>query len=169
MEEEDQMEIYQILSALLHLSNVEIKDQSGDRSSISVNTHNLCLLFCNYVDLLPGEILAVLVFSARWCPHDGFLWADGSALWGNGPLALSQETQNIQRKLCEARSSSECSPGPGCPCQTHLCQALQLDCRLCKRCLKIHRKTKLIHWCAWYLWVRFLLCLFLLLHKCPTD
>lgn len=65
MEEEDQMEIYQILSALLHLSNVEIKDQSGDRSSISVNTHNLCLLFCNYVDLLPGEILAVLVFSAR--------------------------------------------------------------------------------------------------------
>lgn len=31
------MEIYQILSALLHLSNVEVKDQSGDKCSIKVN------------------------------------------------------------------------------------------------------------------------------------
>lgn len=36
--ESDQMEIYQILAAILHLSNVEVKDQSADRSSILVNT-----------------------------------------------------------------------------------------------------------------------------------
>lgn len=33
----EQMEIYQILSAILHLSNVEVKDQSADRCSILVN------------------------------------------------------------------------------------------------------------------------------------
>ncbi|KAM7396859.1 hypothetical protein PAMP_019867 [Pampus punctatissimus] len=33
--ESDQMAIYQILAAILHLSNVEVKDQSADRSSIS--------------------------------------------------------------------------------------------------------------------------------------
>lgn len=38
-----QMAIYQILASVLHLSNVEVKDQSGDRSSIPVNTL-LCLL-----------------------------------------------------------------------------------------------------------------------------
>lgn len=38
-----QMAIYQILASILHLSNVEVKDQSGDRSSILVNTL-LCLL-----------------------------------------------------------------------------------------------------------------------------
>lgn len=31
-----QMALYQILAAILHLSNVEVKDQSGDRSSILV-------------------------------------------------------------------------------------------------------------------------------------
>lgn len=34
-----QMAIYQILAAILHLSNVEVKDQSADRSSILVNTN----------------------------------------------------------------------------------------------------------------------------------
>lgn len=38
-----QIAIYQILASILHLSNVEVKDQSGDRSSILVNTL-LCLL-----------------------------------------------------------------------------------------------------------------------------
>lgn len=36
--ESDQMAIYQILAAILHLSNVEVKDQTADRSSILVNT-----------------------------------------------------------------------------------------------------------------------------------
>lgn len=36
--ESDQMAIYQILAAILHLSNVEVKDQSADRCSILVNT-----------------------------------------------------------------------------------------------------------------------------------
>lgn len=35
--EADQMSIYQILAAILHLSNVEVKDQSADRCSILVN------------------------------------------------------------------------------------------------------------------------------------
>lgn len=35
--DDEQMEIYQILSAILHLSNVEVKDQSADRCSILVN------------------------------------------------------------------------------------------------------------------------------------
>lgn len=43
MNESVQMAIYQILASVLHLSNVEVKDQSGDRSSILVNTL-LCLL-----------------------------------------------------------------------------------------------------------------------------
>lgn len=37
--ESDQMEIYQIMAAILHLSNVEIKDQRADRSNILVNTY----------------------------------------------------------------------------------------------------------------------------------
>lgn len=35
-----QMALYQILAAILHLSNVEVKDQSGDRSSILVKKNN---------------------------------------------------------------------------------------------------------------------------------
>lgn len=31
------MEIYKILAALLHLSNVEVREQSGERSSILVS------------------------------------------------------------------------------------------------------------------------------------
>lgn len=42
----DQMEICQILSALLHLSNVEVKEQSADRCSISVNTVVLFMYIC---------------------------------------------------------------------------------------------------------------------------
>lgn len=38
IKESDQMAIYQIMAAILHLSNVEVKDQSADKSSISVNT-----------------------------------------------------------------------------------------------------------------------------------
>lgn len=38
------MEIYQILAAILHLSNVEVKEQSADRSSISVNTDHPWIL-----------------------------------------------------------------------------------------------------------------------------
>lgn len=40
--ESDQMAIYQIVAAILHLSNVEVKDQSADRSTISVNTDYPC-------------------------------------------------------------------------------------------------------------------------------
>lgn len=37
IEEREQMEMYQILAAILHLSNVDVQDQSGDRSSIQVD------------------------------------------------------------------------------------------------------------------------------------
>ncbi|CAN9499418.1 unnamed protein product [Ophioblennius macclurei] len=37
----DQMEIYQILSAILHLSNVEVKEQSADKCSISPDNVHL--------------------------------------------------------------------------------------------------------------------------------
>ncbi|XP_072242124.1 unconventional myosin-Va-like [Leuresthes tenuis] len=43
--ESDQMEIYQILSAILHLSNVEVKDQSADRCSILPDNAHL-MVFC---------------------------------------------------------------------------------------------------------------------------
>lgn len=40
------MAIYQILAAILHLSNVEVKDQSGDRSSILVHAEHFVVSFC---------------------------------------------------------------------------------------------------------------------------
>ncbi|KAM9753748.1 LOW QUALITY PROTEIN: unconventional myosin-Va-like [Menidia menidia] len=43
--EKDQMEIYQILSAILHLSNTEVKEQSADRCSISPDNAHL-MVFC---------------------------------------------------------------------------------------------------------------------------
>ncbi|XP_011474322.1 unconventional myosin-Va [Oryzias latipes] len=61
MEEEDQMEIYQILSALLHLSNVEIKDQSGDRSSISPDDVHM-MVFCELMGVPCEE-------TAHWLCH----------------------------------------------------------------------------------------------------
>lgn len=45
------MAIYQILAAILHLSNVEVKEQSADRCSITVNTasahDNVVSTYCN--------------------------------------------------------------------------------------------------------------------------
>ncbi|KAM9854202.1 unconventional myosin-Va-like [Aulostomus maculatus] len=41
----DQMAVFQILAAILHLSNVEVKDQSADRSSISPDNIHL-MVFC---------------------------------------------------------------------------------------------------------------------------
>lgn len=57
------MAIYQILAAILHLSNVDVKDQSADRSSILVNTDYpwtqqestlfclICLILCQNIIL----------------------------------------------------------------------------------------------------------------------
>ena len=57
--ESDQMEIYQILASILHLSNVEIKDQSADRSSISVIT-----------DYTWTRFLFLLYFTLEYCIED---------------------------------------------------------------------------------------------------
>lgn len=62
LNENDQMVIYQILAAILHLSNVEVKDQSGDRSSILVNTKYfvvcVCIISCQNIILrLSGSLL----------------------------------------------------------------------------------------------------------------
>ncbi|KAM4572313.1 unconventional myosin-Va-like [Odontesthes bonariensis] len=43
--ESDQMEMYQILSAILHLSNVDVKEQSADRCSILPDNAHL-MVFC---------------------------------------------------------------------------------------------------------------------------
>lgn len=97
----DQMAIYQILAAILHLSNVEVKDQSADRSSIMVNTdyfwtQQASCLYClfvllYYVEDVYYKIIIVDVFLARWRPPPGILWVDGGALWRNGPLVMSQK------------------------------------------------------------------------------
>lgn len=50
------MEIYQILAAVLHLSNVEVKDQSADKCSILVNIDYL------YMKSLNTYIFNSLVF-----------------------------------------------------------------------------------------------------------
>nr|XP_020479837.1 unconventional myosin-Va-like [Monopterus albus] len=54
--ESDQMEIYQILAAILHLSNVEVKDQSADKSSISPDNVHL-MVFCELMGV-PSEEMA---------------------------------------------------------------------------------------------------------------
>ncbi|TKS73569.1 Unconventional myosin-Va [Collichthys lucidus] len=54
--ESDQMAIYQILAAILHLSNVEVKDQSADRCSISPDNMHL-MVFCELMGV-PCEEMA---------------------------------------------------------------------------------------------------------------
>ncbi|KAM6926565.1 unconventional myosin-Va-like [Lycodopsis pacificus] len=54
--ESDQMAIYQILAAILHLSNVEVKDQSADRSSILPDSVHL-MVFCELMGV-PFEDMA---------------------------------------------------------------------------------------------------------------
>ncbi|XP_041853636.1 unconventional myosin-Va-like [Melanotaenia boesemani] len=53
--ESDQMEIYQILSAILHLSNVEVKDQSADRCSILPDDAHL-IVFCELMGVPCAEM-----------------------------------------------------------------------------------------------------------------
>uniref|UniRef100_A0A672I9K8 Myosin VAb n=1 Tax=Salarias fasciatus TaxID=181472 RepID=A0A672I9K8_SALFA len=57
----DQMEIYQILSAILHLSNVEVKEQSADRCSISPDNVHL-VVFCELLGVPCEEM-------AHWLCH----------------------------------------------------------------------------------------------------
>ncbi|XP_013869025.1 unconventional myosin-Va [Austrofundulus limnaeus] len=52
----EQIEIYQILSAILHLSNVEVKDQSADRCSILPDNAHL-MVFCELLGV-PCEEMA---------------------------------------------------------------------------------------------------------------
>ncbi|XP_040893941.1 unconventional myosin-Va-like isoform X1 [Toxotes jaculatrix] len=59
--ESDQMEIYQVLAAILHLSNVEVKDQSADRSSIMPDNAHL-MVFCELVGVPCEEM-------AHWLCH----------------------------------------------------------------------------------------------------
>ncbi|XP_027128874.1 unconventional myosin-Va-like [Larimichthys crocea] len=54
--ESDQMAIYQILAAILHLSNVEVKDQSADRCSILPDNMHL-MVFCELMGV-PCEEMA---------------------------------------------------------------------------------------------------------------
>uniref|UniRef100_A0A672IAL7 Myosin VAb n=1 Tax=Salarias fasciatus TaxID=181472 RepID=A0A672IAL7_SALFA len=60
-ENSDQMEIYQILSAILHLSNVEVKEQSADRCSISPDNVHL-VVFCELLGVPCEEM-------AHWLCH----------------------------------------------------------------------------------------------------
>uniref|UniRef100_A0A671VJL4 Myosin VAb n=1 Tax=Sparus aurata TaxID=8175 RepID=A0A671VJL4_SPAAU len=59
--ETDQMSIYQILAAILHLSNVEVKDQSADRCSISPDNIHLNV-FCELMGVPCEEM-------AHWLCH----------------------------------------------------------------------------------------------------
>ncbi|KAM9352451.1 unconventional myosin-Va-like [Symphorus nematophorus] len=59
--ESDQMAIYQILAAILHLSNVEVKEQSADRSSISPDNVHL-VVFCELMGVPCEEM-------AHWLCH----------------------------------------------------------------------------------------------------
>ncbi|XP_063758462.1 unconventional myosin-Va-like isoform X2 [Eleginops maclovinus] len=59
--ESDQMAIYQILAAILHLSNVEVKDQSADKSSILPNNVHL-MVFCELMGVPCEEM-------AHWLCH----------------------------------------------------------------------------------------------------
>ncbi|XP_028306726.1 unconventional myosin-Va-like isoform X2 [Gouania willdenowi] len=53
--ESDQMEMYQILSAILHLSNVDFKDQSADRCVIMPDNAHL-LVFCELMGVPCAEM-----------------------------------------------------------------------------------------------------------------
>nr|XP_033490156.1 unconventional myosin-Va-like [Epinephelus lanceolatus] len=59
--ESDQMAIYQILAAILHLSNVEVKEQSADKSSISPDSAHL-MVFCELMGVPCEEM-------AHWLCH----------------------------------------------------------------------------------------------------
>ncbi|XP_054476704.1 unconventional myosin-Va-like [Anoplopoma fimbria] len=59
--ESDQMAIYQILAAILHLSNVEVKDQSADKSSILPDSVHL-MVFCELMGVPCEEM-------AHWLCH----------------------------------------------------------------------------------------------------
>ncbi|KAL6106593.1 myo5a [Pungitius sinensis] len=59
--ESDQMAIYQIIAAILHLSNVEVKDQSAERSSISPENVHL-VVFCELMGVPCEEM-------AHWLCH----------------------------------------------------------------------------------------------------
>ncbi|XP_041651873.1 unconventional myosin-Va-like [Cheilinus undulatus] len=59
--ENDQMAIYQILAAILHLSNVEVKDLSTDRSSIMPDNGHL-MIFCDLMGVPCEEM-------AHWLCH----------------------------------------------------------------------------------------------------
>ncbi|XP_073327527.1 unconventional myosin-Va-like [Pagrus major] len=59
--ETDQMAIYQILAAILHLSNVEVKDQSADRCSILPDNVHLSV-FCELMGVPCEEM-------AHWLCH----------------------------------------------------------------------------------------------------
>ncbi|XP_041794286.1 unconventional myosin-Va-like isoform X2 [Chelmon rostratus] len=59
--ESDQMAIYQILAAILHLSNVDVKDQSADRSSILPGNVHL-MVFCELMGVSCEEM-------AHWLCH----------------------------------------------------------------------------------------------------
>uniref|UniRef100_A0A3P8W223 G protein subunit beta 5 n=1 Tax=Cynoglossus semilaevis TaxID=244447 RepID=A0A3P8W223_CYNSE len=59
--ENDQMEIYKILAALLHLSNVEVREQSGERSSILPDDVHL-MAFCELMGVQSEEM-------AHWFCH----------------------------------------------------------------------------------------------------
>ncbi|XP_069564291.1 unconventional myosin-Va-like [Brachyistius frenatus] len=59
--ESDQMEIYQIVSAILHLSNVEVKEQSADRCNISPENVHL-MVFCELMGVPYEEM-------AHWLCH----------------------------------------------------------------------------------------------------
>ncbi|CAJ1056485.1 unconventional myosin-Va-like [Xyrichtys novacula] len=57
----DQMAIYQILAAILHLSNVEVKEQSADKSSIMPDNAHL-MVFCDLMGVPREEM-------AHWLCH----------------------------------------------------------------------------------------------------
>ncbi|XP_075998485.1 unconventional myosin-Va-like [Genypterus blacodes] len=59
--ENDQMALFQILAALLHLSNVEIREQSADRCTILPDNKHL-LAFCELMDVPHQEM-------AHWFCH----------------------------------------------------------------------------------------------------
>ncbi|XP_061532001.1 unconventional myosin-Va-like isoform X3 [Phycodurus eques] len=59
--ESNQMEMFQILAAILHLSNVEVKDHSGDRSSILPDNADL-VVFCELMGVPCEEM-------AHWLCH----------------------------------------------------------------------------------------------------
>ncbi|XP_015256012.1 PREDICTED: unconventional myosin-Va [Cyprinodon variegatus] len=59
--ESDQLDIYQILSAILHLSNVDVKEQSADRCSILPDNAHL-MVFCELMGVPCDEI-------AHWLCH----------------------------------------------------------------------------------------------------